>query len=153
MHIKLDCSCWQNYIMSRWKECNRGHMFGIQHSICSCASWHITTRSYLQFGYKRNCTIFELDAIPLNSLYSASWDSLFSIVCIHIFAQITKHGFCIIDVILWYSFNIMLGKEQGRKTNVILLSKKIYETHKRLPKIHSLYRLKVPILPAVMQML
>lgn len=152
MHIKLDCSCWQNYIMSRWKECNRGHMFGIQHSICSCASWHITTRSYLQFDYKKNWTIFELNAIPLNSLYSASWDSLFSTVCIYIFAQITKHGFWIIDVILWYSSNIMLSREQGKKTNVILLSKKIYETHKRLPKIQTLHRLKVPILPAVMQM-
>ena len=132
MHIRLDCSCWQNYIMSRWKECSRGHMFGIQHSICSCASWHITTKSYLQFGYKRNCSIYELDTIPLNSLYPASWDSLFSIVCICTFAQITERSFCSLDVRLWYIPN-MLGREQGHKTNVILFSKKIYETL-RTPK-------------------
>lgn len=79
---------------------------------------------------KRNCTIYELGTVPLNSLYSASWDSLFSIVCICTFAQITKHAFWSIDVILWYLLNITLGGEQGNKTNVILLSKKIYETHK-----------------------
>lgn len=79
-------------------------------------------KSYLQICCKRNCNIYELDIIPLNSLYPASWDSLFSIVCICAFVQITQCGFWSSDVILCY-IPIMLDREQGHKTNVFLLSK------------------------------
>lgn len=80
-------------------------------------------KSYLQICCKRNCNIYELDTIPLNSLYPASWDSLFSIVCICAFVQITQCGFWSSDVILCYIPIIMLDREQGHKTNVFLLSK------------------------------
>lgn len=134
MHIKLDCSCWQNYVMSRWKECSGGHVFGIQHSICSSASWHITSKSYSQFDYKKKkSSLNELDTIPFNSFYPASWDSTFSVVCICTFAQISECGFWTLDIIPWYIPNIIFIREQGHRPNVFLLSKKIYETC-RIPK-------------------
>lgn len=133
--------------MIRWKECSRGHMFGIQHSICSCASWHIAMKSYLQICYKRNCSIYELDTIPLNSLYPASWDSLFSIVCIRTFAQIT-------DVVSgvqmsYFAISLVLCWIESKDTKPVfsycLRSRRL----SNLPVIQSLYKLKVLILSAV----
>lgn len=77
---------------------------------------------------KKNHSIYELDTVPLNSPYPASWDPLFSLVRVCAFAQIIECGFWTLDIRLWYIPNIIFIKEQG-----LLLSKKIYETC-RTPK-------------------
>lgn len=104
----------------------------------------------IKFGYKRNRAICELDTVSLNSLFPASWDSLFSLDFICTFTQITECGFWSLDVILWYFPNIIRVESKG--TNQIFsYCLRRFMRLSGFPNSQSCSRLEVPILPAVVQ--